>query len=214
MSIEIDPLSRYQVDLEKNASADDCYVVELEKAEFLGWSCEIRALWMDVRSLTPGRVNRLSLGEKFRALRELYSERSRYLDPDSHAFAFSHSGGNRRTSAIRRLTPGHGTFEKECQRRGYNPRTVRDLIADYEAFQSGRPSAAEKRKARTAKRKPASLRQAISNIVDLAKASTPDELEKCEAFARELLTIILRAKKPHAHTSTNLVAQIMVGGIQ
>lgn len=93
-------------------------------------------LWLGIEKLTAGtRSNRLERGRIFRELRSLYSDRN--------------IGGNRRTS-------GHGTFEKECLQRGHKPRTVRDLIADYEACLSGKPSTTEKRKVRhSPKPKPA-----------------------------------------------------------
>jgi len=91
--------------------------------------------WMAIDRLTSGtKANRLALGREFKELRDIYSEKN--------------IGGNRRTS-------GHGTFEKECEQRGYRPRTVRDWIADYEAVLAGRPVESAKRKERTQRKRSA-----------------------------------------------------------
>ena len=142
---------------------------------------DIVFLWEAIDRLTSGaKLNHLTLGMKFRQLRDIYSDRN--------------LGGNRRTS-------GHGNFEKECQQRGYKPRTVRDLIADYEAFLSGKPSAAEKRKARQKRTPTQSLMQAVDRIVDLAESLqsldnlSPDEVTKCEASVKVFIDTIARAKE-------------------
>jgi hypothetical protein len=130
------------------------YVRALEggRSPWEGGYNQILTLWMSIERLTAGtKVNRLELGETFRQLRDIYSDRN--------------LGGNRRTS-------GHGTFEKECLDRGYKPRTVRDLIADYEAFLSGESSAAEKRKER----------QQSGLKADLAKNPTVDPIPEAPAL--------------------------------
>lgn len=73
----------------------------------------IEQLWSDVAWLSRPGSRRYDLGAKLCELRRIYSERER------------NSGGQ---SAV----VGHGQFEAECIRRGFRPRTVRDLIADYE----------------------------------------------------------------------------------
>jgi len=88
---------------------------------------EITRLWADIEALTPGTTcNRLALGQRFHALRSLYSDRQ----------------------ADVRRTLGHGVFEAEIIRRGYRPRTVRSWIEDYEAALAGKPLSSAKRKAR------------------------------------------------------------------
>ena len=56
--------------------------------------------------------DRLAMGRQFLRLRNLYSERS---------------------PADVRRTSGHGVFEQACIDRLYRPRTVRDMITDYQA---------------------------------------------------------------------------------
>ena len=122
-----DKLAQFQAESAKTHLSD--WVRELE-TQNLGLYVRVVALWVDIGQMTTGsKSNRLALGKAFGKLRDLYGDRN--------------SGGNRRSS-------GHGCFEHECLQRGYKPRTVRDLIADYQAFQSGQPSSAEKRKARQA----------------------------------------------------------------
>jgi hypothetical protein len=98
-----------------------------EKPKQWGLVMTISALWIGIEQLVPGRANRIALGRKFHELQRIYSEKN--------------IGGNRRTS-------GHGTFEKECEHRGYSPRTVRAWIADYKAGLSGAPTEAQKRSTR------------------------------------------------------------------
>lgn len=97
---------------------------------------KIRDLWKHVSEASASiRGNRLTLGRCFLSLRNLYSERS---------------------SVDVRRSSGHGTFESECLARGFRPRTVRDLIHDYQAHlarKNGEPaqtSAEKRRGARTA----------------------------------------------------------------
>ena len=124
----IDPLAIAKLNLERVEASLPDYVRALKSPYRWGTYDEILVLWADIDELTAGtKINRVTLGRTFRQLRDIYSNRN--------------IGGNRRTS-------GHGTFEMECQQRRYEPRTVRDLIAEDEAFLSGKPSAAEKRKAR------------------------------------------------------------------
>ena len=95
---------------------------------------QIEDLWARFEELAPRTSKyRLVLGECFYRLRSLYSGRQ----------------------ADVRRTLGRGIFEAEIVRRGFNPRTVREWIADYEADLKGGPSTAAKRKARR-KRKLAS----------------------------------------------------------
>ena len=78
----------------------------------MGDQDQITCAWRRVNTLCANnRRNRLELGRLFLQLRSLYSERS--VD-------------------VRRGS-GHGTFEAECRKRYFNPRTVRDLICDCEA---------------------------------------------------------------------------------
>lgn len=85
--------------------------------------------WYRVQELTPhSPANRFALGQAFHELRALYSDRN--------------SGG-------RRLTSGHGSFEAELRKRTkYSVRTVRDMIADFEAHQRGGPSTAQRKSQR------------------------------------------------------------------
>jgi hypothetical protein len=71
-------------------------------------------------------ANRLVLGKLCIQLENLYSERA---------------AGVRRSS-------GHGTFVQELKKRGFNPRTVREWMADFAAYRDGKPTTAEKRQAR------------------------------------------------------------------
>jgi hypothetical protein len=88
-------------------------------------------LWSEIRELTPGTIeNRLGLGERFYALRKLYSDRE----------------------ADVRRTLGHGIFEQEIVKRGYRPRTVREWVSDYEASLTTGYDSAAKRKARRARK--------------------------------------------------------------
>ncbi len=98
-----------------------------EKQQEVGLACTISGLWMSIEQLVPGRASRIAVGREFHELQRIYSEKN--------------IGGNRRTS-------GHGTFEKECELRGYPPRTVRGWIADYKAGLAGAPTEAQKRSAR------------------------------------------------------------------
>jgi len=114
---------------------------------------KIEDLWQRVRASSRA-ANRLALGRSFHALRALYSERS----PERQA-------DNRRTS-------GHGTFERECVARGHKPRTVRDLIADYEASLNGGQSETSADKRRRARRS-AKIRagtRALSSLSELDRA--------------------------------------------
>lgn len=196
----IDPIARLNLE-QVEASLPD-YVRALKSP---GWGVynDILCLWAAIDELTGGtKINRLALGERFRKLRDIYSERN--------------IGGNRRTS-------GHGTFEKECQQRRYKPRTVRDLIADYEAFLSGKPSAAKKRQARQQRTPTQSLMQAVDRIVDLAESLqslgnlSPDEVTKCETSVKVLIDTIARARESSCQRRTPLtweVEQHHAGGIQ
>jgi hypothetical protein len=116
---------------------------------------QIEQLWRTIKVLQrPGEL-RYQLGEALYDIRRLYSERER------------NSGGP--SAEVRK----HGTFERECMARRLQPRTVRDLINDYEVmrgrdvcaragddseihpnFQSNasRQTAAEKRRAQRATR--------------------------------------------------------------
>src|SRR5713226_9703490 len=69
------------------------------------------------------KADSCKLGKIFVSLRSLYSQRS--------------SGDSRRNS-------GRGTFEKQIIDRGYDPRRVREYVADYEATQQGKPTTAAK----------------------------------------------------------------------
>lgn len=85
---------------------------------------EIR-LWSEIESLHAHlHSDRLELGKRFLALRNLYSDRN--------------SGGQR-------LTSGHGTFQFQIKARGYAVRTARSWIADYEASINGTKTQAQKR---------------------------------------------------------------------
>ena len=153
-----DRLAQFQIEEAKTHLS--AWVRELEKRNH-GEYVMIVALWMDIGQMMGGsKSNRLELGKRFRELRDIYSDRN--------------SGGNRRTS-------GHGTFEKECLQRGYRPRTVRDLIADYECFLSGKPSASEKRKARQEKKRLPSTAAGITEMqVRLAQFAIMLPLEVVE----------------------------------
>jgi hypothetical protein len=195
------PFALEQFNLEHVEASLPDYVRAL-KGRSSGIYEDIVGWWMTVDRLTAGtKINRLWLGEAFRALRDIYSDRN--------------IGGNRRTS-------GHGTFERECQQRGYKPRTVRDLIADYEAFLSGKPSAAKKRKARQQRTPAQSLMQVVSRIADLGEdlqaleGLSPDEIAKCEASVKVLTNVITRAKESSCQMWTPLteVEQHRLGGIQ
>jgi hypothetical protein len=96
-----------------------------ESSELIGM------LWCEILELTPGTVeNRLGLGERFHALRKLYSDRE---------------------ADVRRML-GHGIFEQEIVKRGYKPRTVREWVADFEASLTTGYDSAAKRKARRARK--------------------------------------------------------------
>jgi hypothetical protein len=164
--------------------------------EFTGWGVyqDVLCLWARIDELTAGtKVNRLALGETLRQLRDIYSDRN--------------IGGNRRTS-------GHGTFEKECQQRGYKPRTVRDLISDYEAFLLGQPSAAEKRKTREQRTPTQCLMQAVRRIAEIAQDPkaleqlSPEELAKCEVSVKVLTNVIARAKESSCQKWTSLAGGV------
>ena len=158
-----------------------------------GYQAIVR-LWMTIDRLTAGsKINRLELGKAFGNLRDIYSDRN--------------FGGNRRTS-------GHGCFEQECLERGYKPRTVRDLIAHYEAFLSGKPSPSEKRKARAARKSQTIEKRAVEQgdhldhiLASLAKL-TPDELEivdgKLQALRRKARAIEATPILPENHASALL----------
>lgn len=94
---------------------------------------KIEQLWYEIRELTPGTAeNRLAMGERFHALRQLYSQKS---------------------ADVRRLS-GPGIFEQEIVNRGYRPRTVREWISDYEAsVMFGYHTSSAKRKARRQREK-------------------------------------------------------------
>jgi hypothetical protein len=72
-----------------------------------------RELWDRATSLRPEGF-RFQLGEALLLIRKLYSERE-------------HRNGGPSAGVV-----GHGQFEAECIRRGFVPRTVRDVIRDYE----------------------------------------------------------------------------------
>jgi hypothetical protein len=103
------------------------------------------------------RQNRLELGQLFLRLRGLYSERS---------------------ADIRRSS-GHGVFEVECRLRGFAPRTVRDLINDFEIEWSvctghakpGVKTSAQKRREarqRAQTQRPRRNRRSTDNNIDLS----------------------------------------------
>jgi hypothetical protein len=73
-----------------------------------------RELWDRATSLRPEGF-RFQLGDVLGRIRELYSERER-----------------RKNGGPSAGVVGHGQFETECLRRGFSPRTVRDIIRDYE----------------------------------------------------------------------------------
>lgn len=68
-------------------------------------AAQIEQLWSDVVWLQRPGSRRYELGEKFLEIRDTYGRLS--------------------------AGPGSGTFEQECIRRGFKPRTVRALIADF-----------------------------------------------------------------------------------
>ena len=74
---------------------------------------ELATLWADIEALKRPSVRRFELGRRFFELRQKYSERERK------------SGGPSAAA-------GHGEFEAQCIARGWAPRTVRDLIADFQ----------------------------------------------------------------------------------
>ena len=89
-------------------------------------------LWTSARKIYDRtEVDRALLGKVFYDLRNLYSERA--------------------TPAASRRSSGHGTFEAEVKKRKYDPRRVRELVADYEATQQGKPTTAAKQKIRREK---------------------------------------------------------------
>jgi hypothetical protein len=100
----------------------------MDKVEQLVWTEDLDKLWAEVKALTHGTAaNRLALGQRFRELRAIYSDRN--------------FGGQRLTSA-------HGSFEEEILKRGYRPRTVRGWIQDFEAALVGKPLSSDNRKRR------------------------------------------------------------------
>ena len=116
---------------------------------------EEATLWTEIAALTPGTVtNRLALGQRFRELRRIFSDRN--------------SGGHR-------LTFGHGVFEEEIRRRGYRPRTVRGWIQDFESAVAGKPLSSEKRRARLMRSKASSIPDPLAEfaaLLPLAAAQT------------------------------------------
>jgi hypothetical protein len=87
---------------------------------------KIDTAWLRIEQLIARtKADRLTLGQLFLKLRDLYSDRD--------------SGGHR-------LSSGHGSFEAEIVKRGYRPRTVRQWIGDFEVHQTGSPTSSEKRK--------------------------------------------------------------------
>lgn len=118
----------------------------MDKVERLAGEQELDVLWAEVKALTPGTVaNRLALGQRFRDLRAIYSDRN--------------IGG-------RRLTSGHGS-EEEIRRRGYKPRSVRQWIADFEAALSGKPLASDRRKERRMRARTVTISDALTAFVAL-----------------------------------------------
>lgn len=91
----------------------------------------VKRLWSSVERVHKNfAAHRQELGNLFWQLRNLYSDRN--------------SGGVR-------LTSGHGTFQEECVKRGYNPRRVREWVNDHEivlGIRKPSESTAAKRKAR------------------------------------------------------------------
>lgn len=88
-------------------------------------------LWKSLELVSHDLTHdRLTMGRIGMELRNLYSER--------------HSGGGRRSSC-------HGSFERELEKRGFNPRRVREFIRDYRVSIGELPlheSTQAKRKAR------------------------------------------------------------------
>jgi hypothetical protein len=88
-------------------------------------------IWQAIeRSSATFEADRRQLGRLFLELRNLYSERG-----------------------VRRMSAGHGIFEREIKVRGYKSRTVREWISDFEADRDGTPRSSMKRKARRRKTK-------------------------------------------------------------
>ncbi len=130
-----------------------------------GLYCAIVRQWMNIAAQTPGtKPNRAALGHAFSVLQKLYSQKS--------------IGGNRRLS-------GRGVFEKECEARGYPPRTVRGWIADYEAILNGTFTEAQKRAERT-KGKTTKTPTVDEILVDLERLDAAG-LEKIRAKVDQLL---------------------------
>jgi hypothetical protein len=95
---------------------------------------KIEREWAKVEAIKRDlEQDRIAMGRAFNRLRELYSDRN--------------SGG-------RRLTSGHGDFEKQCIKRGHKPRTVRGYIKDFHASENGSLSESQKRAARRKKSQP------------------------------------------------------------
>jgi len=78
-------------------------------------------LWAEIEDVHEKfSFDKRRLGRLFFELRTLYSERN--------------SGG-------KRLTSGHGTFQKEIEKRGFSPRRVREWVNDHEVATGLRPPA-------------------------------------------------------------------------
>ena len=164
-------------DSEWVTDAQDRLSADLQALKRDGWGVYRQAacLWMAIDRHTAGtKRNRLELGKAFRELRHIYSERN--------------IGGNRRTS-------GHGTFEKECLDRGYPPRTVRGLIADYESILKGTFTEAQKRTERT-KVKSAKSPTVDKILVDLESFDV-SALKAIRAKVDEILADRQRWTTPH-----------------
>jgi hypothetical protein len=109
-----------------------------------------KRLWAAVeRAHTNFAANRRELGKLFFELRNLYSDRN--------------SGGGR-------LSSGHGTFQGECQKRGYQPRRVREWVNDHEVelgLRKPADSTAAKRAARRSPQTRASVNDPLGYYVSL-----------------------------------------------
>jgi hypothetical protein len=154
------------------------YIRALKKP---GWGPyqDVLCAWMEIDQLTSGtKANRYALGCAFKKLRDIYSEKN--------------IGGNRRTS-------GHGTFEMECEQRGYPARTVRGWIADYSAALSGAPTEAQKRTART------KAKVFTTQKLELTPAGRericPPPAQKLEYSGRQIIGLYYEPKDPESGPS-------------
>lgn len=125
-------------------------------------------LWHEIEVVYVGGFlpARHQIGELFWKLRNLYSDRN--------------SGGSR-------LTSGHGVFEKECIKRGYQPRRVREWINDHEVVLGLRKpaeSTAAKRKARRLNSSAEYQRgyRAAMNDFPIASGQTTDAVSRFAAL--------------------------------